>query len=229
MFVHFFGPDGSGKSTQTNILANFLLTQDIKVQKCWIRSPHTLAFFLWRVFVKIGFWRAAVNPLGDVVKLPAVNRNGPLRVFWSTVELLSVLPKIWQIYYLIWKGKTIVAERYVLDTVTTIAYFLDDIDFLRSGFARILFSFLPRNTVFIFLDSDYGTIYERRAPNAKLLFDRYEKSDFHSTGSLESREFIRFQRAAYKNLAKVFDAVTIDTSTSSVEDTSSLIRKSLGF
>lgn len=54
-FVHFFDPDGSGKSTQVNLLVDYYLNRGIKVRKFWLRSPHTFAYLLWRFLVLIVF------------------------------------------------------------------------------------------------------------------------------------------------------------------------------
>jgi len=226
--VHFFGPDGAGKSTQVNILIAFLIKRGFKVRKYWVRSPHTLAFVLWVLFVKIGFYRVVEK---HAAKLPAVDRNRILRGFWSMVELIGVLPIILLVYLSMLRGYRLVAERYVLDTITTIAYFINDIRFLKSPISKLLLRFIPSNTAFIFLDSDYETIYQRRAPSSatgKSVRNGRKTYDSHSKSSVEPRFFIEFQRTAYKVLAKSLDALVIDTSKLSVEKTSSLILQYLG-
>ncbi|MEM2507191.1 MAG: hypothetical protein QXF61_09145, partial [Nitrososphaeria archaeon] len=163
VMVHFFGPDGSGKSTHVNILLKVFRKRNVKAKKCWVRSPHTLAFLLWRLFVKIGFCRSVYNPLGTPFKFPAVDRNEMLRLLWGLVEFFGILPMVFKIRIMMFKGYKLIAERYILDSVVTIAYFINDMSFLKSRLARLLFNFIPKNTVFIFLDSDYQTIFRRRA------------------------------------------------------------------
>jgi len=41
--VSFFGPDGSGKTTQAMMLADHLRARGVKVRLAWIRSKRTLA------------------------------------------------------------------------------------------------------------------------------------------------------------------------------------------
>jgi len=228
--VHFFGPDGAGKSTQVDILINVLRRRGMRVQRCWVRAHHTLAFVLWKLFVRIGFIRVVINPFGSLGKLPAVGRNRFLRRFWSAIELVGVLPLILRVYYSLWRGRILVAERYLLDTVTTIAYFVNDIDFLRSWTCRLLLRFIPKDTVFIFLDADYNTIYERRAPLFRKTYSRKVRRDYGAIPQcpVEPRVFIDFQRMAYKALAKSFDPLVINTSNHSVEETSTMILNYLG-
>lgn len=110
--IHFFGPDGSGKTTHVDILIRKLLQQEPNIRKCWVRSPHTFAFLLWRLFILIGFYRVIRNPFGYEVKLPLINRSRRLRFFWAITEFLSVLPLIIRINFAISRGYKFIAERY---------------------------------------------------------------------------------------------------------------------
>ncbi|MHA1832379.1 MAG: hypothetical protein ACTSV7_00170 [Candidatus Baldrarchaeia archaeon] len=219
--IHFFGPDGAGKSTQVKMLIDRLRIYEPKVRKCWVRSPHTLAFLLWRVFIKIGFYRVICNPFGMEVKLPGVNRSRLLRQFWAIIEFFSVLPLVMRIRFSMWRGYKFIAERFILDTVTTVAFFIGNIDFLKSRTSKLFFLLIPRDTVFIFLDSNYETIFRRRASLLGSNNNNREKRGYGSVPKIavEPREFIDFQRKAYKVLAKNFNAFEIDTSTSSIDDT----------
>jgi len=230
--VHLFGPDGSGKSTQADILTNFLKGRGIRVKKCWVRGTHTLAFVLCRFLVKIGFYRTVRNQFGIAKKFPAVHSNRPLKLFWSTVELLGVIPHILRVHFLFLRGYRVVAERYVLDTAVSVAYTIDDADFLRSPLSRLFLCFIPKETTFIFLDSDYKTILDRRldglVQKGRLIAVKTSITPSISTRYVEPEDMIQFQRTAYNKLAKSYDALVVDTSKHTVEETSSLVSKYLG-
>jgi len=200
--ISFFGPDGAGKSTQAELLLNHFQSHKIKAKKAWIRSPHTLAYLVSRFFVKIGFYRVVSNPFGKQLKIPAVHKNHWLKLFWSVIELVSTLPPIlFRVYIPLFLGYTIIAERYVVDTVVTIAYYVNDLGFLQSRTARLLLCFVPKNTVFIHLDSDYSNIIKRRSH------------------TIEPRDFIEFQRIGYKTIGSLVRAEFVDTSRTSVKQT----------
>lgn len=208
--IAFIGPDGAGKSTQAELLVNYFQSNKTKVRKVWIRSPHTLAYLLSRLFMKIGIYRTVSNPFGRQLKVPAVHTNWWFRLFWSMIELVSVLPLIlFRVYIPLFLGYTLIADRYLVDTVVTIAYFLNDLGFSKSRTAKLLLCFIPKNTVFIHLDSDYSTILKRRS----LMVEPYD--------------FIEFQRVGYKIMGKSIGAVYIDTSNTTVRQTFTRIMRCL--
>jgi thymidylate kinase len=255
-FIHFFGPDGAGKSTQVNLLLKMLKSKGIRAKISWIRSPHTLAFFASMLLIRIGFYRVSltslgkiqdlplayrpklkknkllgrpvswggdvnVNPWRDVFidnkgnvivceKIPAIDRSRVLRSFWGLIELVSVLPLIlYRVYLQLLRGYVIIAERYVIDTVATIAYFMNNMGFLSSPIATVLLSCIPKKSKLIYLDSNYETIMKRRSYN------------------VEVRSFIQFQRMAYNILAKRLDALIIDTSQFSINETFNAILRNV--
>lgn len=206
-FVHFFGPDGAGKSVQAEVLVKVLNQKGFKTRKLWLRAHHTIAFVLWKMLILIGFYRAVPSPNG-IRKIPAVHHDRFLRLFWSIVEFVSVLPILLRIRLLLLRGYMLVAERYILDTITAVSFVLRDHEFGRSWVSRTLLRFIPSNTVFIFLDADYETLRQRKVQSNSLE---------------ESRDYINFQRSMYEAFAIGFDALKIDTSKTSIEETSRII------
>ncbi len=221
--VHFFGPDGAGKTTQVKLLIDYYQNRGLKVRKYWVRSPHTFAYFLWKFLVSIGFYRAVVNCFDVEVKTPAVQNSAFLKKAWSLLEFFSVLPLIMRAQIYLRRGYTLIAERYLFDTVVTVAYFLDDPAFSKSLISRILLHFIPQNTNFIFLDTDFETIYKRRAKFYNQRISKNRQSVFTygevPAAALEPNHFIDFQRKMYASFARSYNALVIDTSKSSLEET----------
>lgn len=204
--IAFFGPDGTGKSTHAKLLVDYLQSHKVKVKKAWIRSPHTVAYLLSYFFVKIGFCRTDSNPFGRRKKFPAVHTSKSLRLFWAIIEMLSVIPLIvYRVYIPLFLGYTVIAERYVVDTVVNVAYYTNDLRFLKSSTAKLLLRLIPKNTIFIYLDSDYSTLISRRGRN------------------VESYDFFRFQRIGYEIIGNSLGVILINTSKNSIEQTSTKI------
>ncbi len=220
-FVAFFGPDGAGKSTQALLLIDFFRKEGFKVKQAWVRSVHTFAFLLWNVFFRLnlcrnesglplrlhtGFAVSYLNesPYGVVSPInltPPILTGSLSRRIWSTIEIISIIPVVLlQVYIPRMLGYVVVAERYVVDSIVSIAYFINDEHFVNSWLAKLLLSFVPKGTLFVFVDADYETILERRGE----LAGPSEYTDFH--------------RRVYSKMQKIVGAYRIDTSKYSVEE-----------
>jgi thymidylate kinase len=217
----FFGPDGAGKSTQAELLTSFLRANGFKVKKAWIRSVHTFAFLLWNLFRKLNLTRDRSETAKRMSIRPAVSyinersygavspitTNPPIlagpvsRLIWSSIEVISIIPVVLlQVYLPLWRGYTVVAERYVVDSVASMAYFLSDENFIESQSAKLLLKFVPRGTVFVFVDADYKTILGRRGEEA----GPYDYTEFH--------------RRAFRKLAGKMGAYYVDTTKLTIEE-----------
>jgi len=220
--IAFFGPDGAGKSTQARLVIDYLRLKGFKVKRAWVRSTHTFAYLLWMIFYKLnlledrsgllktmrlGFAISYLreSPYGAVSPItmsPPILKGSFSRWIWATIEVISILPIIiLQVYLPLLLGRIVVAERFVVDSVASIAYFLGYENFSESWHAKFLLRLAPRGTFFVFIDADYETIFARRK---------------HVAGP---REYTEFHRRIFRRLAGVMGALHIDTSRLSVQET----------
>lgn len=202
--IIFFGPDGAGKTTQADMLLARLSESGIRCKKFWLRSPHTLAYLLWRLLFKLSKYRIEKNHVGKEFYAPSLT-NQYIKVIWSIVEFISIIPHILRFYMLINGGYVVIAERYVIDTIANIAYFINEKNFVNSKIANMLVRFIPGNVVLIYLDADYDTIVKRR-------------------GSLtEPPKYIEIQRYIYEYYALLFGAPIISTTRYNKESVNRII------
>jgi len=215
--IAFFGPDGAGKTTQVKLLVDFLASNDFRVKQAWVRSVHLFAFVLWGVFRKLnlvhkrsnlrfrGISKGAISYLREESYgfVSPISMNPPIlkssfdKLLWTTVEVMSIVPiLLLQVYIPLLRGYYVVAERYVVDSVASIAYFLNDPNFIHSRLARLLLSFIPKGAVFVYVDADYKTILDRRGKES----GPYEYTVFH--------------RKLYKELSPLVKAKYVNTCTS---------------
>jgi thymidylate kinase len=209
--VHFFGPDGAGKTTQVAKLAAHVEKQGAKVHKTWVRSPHSLAFVATMLLYRLGLRERFYNPFGHmIVARPRVDQNRVSKFLWVVLELVSVMPVVLREAAIpAVRGRALIAERYLLDSVATIGFFLHDESFVDSWAARFLYQLIPRDTLLVYLDADYPAILQRRGERA------------------EPEEFIAFQRRVYGILAARMRALVVYTPDHTIEQTHAIICSAL--
>lgn len=228
--IAFFGPDGAGKTTQATLLVDFLESEGYRVKKAWVRSTHTVAYLLWMIFYKFnlcedrsgflsqmrtGFAVSYLNEkdygaVSPITMSPPVLKGPFSKLVWSLIEILGILPVVvFQVYAPLITGRIVVAERFLADSVASIAYFLGDVDFDETWQASLLIKLIPRETTFIFVDADYDTIKKRRSAVAG------------------PREYTEFHRRLYFKLASRLHAVKIDMATNSIEEGHSMVMKAI--
>lgn len=200
--VVFFGSDGSGKTTQARSLASHLQRQGFRVIVVWIRAHHSFASVLSKILVRLGYFRYVVS-YGKTRRSFVIELLPGLRGFFGLLEFISVLPWILtRVKLPLLLGYVVIAERYVVDTIVNIAYFLHDPRFLRGYAARILLAMVPKDAFLIFLDAETETIISR-------IEKRREELDV---------DFIEFQRKSYASFAALLGALSINNS--NIDETS---------
>jgi len=207
--VVFFGPDGAGKSTQAQLLIWYLKSRGYRTRIAWMRGRHSLAFILAQFFTRLGYYRVLKSPSGVIYRVFDPHLMPKLRRVWAFIEFASVLPWIIQRVYLPKVlGYTVVAERYVVDTVVYLSYWLGP-DFVRGFLTKVLLNFIPRGSLLIHVDAETKILLRRR-PNDVI-----------------TQDYIEFQRKAYCMFAETLGAVTINTSADSIEQNLKRIIKHL--
>jgi thymidylate kinase len=198
--IIFFGPDGSGKTTQANMLISELNRKGIRNKKLWLRSLHTLAFLISKVCMYM-------MKLDDVYQLRTrYSDDTAFRIIWYSIEFVSILPLILTKFYLpLLEGYVIVAERFVIDWVVSVAYATNNPSLVDSWLASFMMYFIPKQSLLVYIDAEYSSILSRRSAE-------------------DSFESIEFQRTCYSKFAQKLNALRIDTSDKSICEVFALIR-----
>jgi len=201
--IIFFGPDGSGKSTQADLLIRELNVRKIRNKKIWIRSLHTLAFLISKVAMH-------TLRLSHIYELRSRYANNSFfRTTWSFIEFISILiPIILKFSVPIRQGYVMVAERFVIDWIVSLAFALDQHSLVNGRLANQALHFIPKNSLLVYIDANYDAIAMRRPIE-------------------DSHEFIEFQRSCYSKFAKELHALTIDSSDKNIDEVYALIRNSI--
>jgi hypothetical protein len=161
-FIYLAGCDGTGKTTQAEILLAELKALKVKADRLWLRFP----FFFCLPLLAYARWRGSswYEDTGE-------SRHGYwdfrgswlLRVVFPWLLLLdAALFTIAKVYLPLYLGKTIVCERFVLDTLVDLSLAMDDLGFPGRHPGKLYPALLPGRATIAILDLDVRTIRRRR-------------------------------------------------------------------
>lgn len=195
--VVFFGSDGTGKTTQAELLAKRFNEEGYKVSRAWIRGRHSIAFFISQLLLKLGYKGYFIAPYAPGGKI-LDSRTLREKRLWSLIEFVSVVPLIIRRMYLpLILGRNIIAERYVLDTIVYDNYYIGS---PFRMYAKILLHMIPKDSLLVHLDASESDVMSRRVDD------------------LVSKRFIEYQLESYRAMASRLHALSINTSVEGIEE-----------
>ncbi len=191
MIIYLYGPDGSGKTTLSRLLANELVSRGFSVRLFWMRGTHTLASVLARILRRFSSFRGFENPFYSI-RIP-----DSLRPLWTYIELVSIAPIVAK--YLIASSMSIVvSDRFLPDLVVWISITSRNPSFISSPLARFLLRVSREVGCGIYVTASIDSLYSRR-------------SDMPC-------RFIGVEKRIYDEIAKYLSTPTIDTSSMSIDE-----------
>jgi hypothetical protein len=120
---------------------------------------------------------------------------------WVFLEVIGVFPWVLFRFYLPrLLGYAVVCDRYVLDTIVSLAYTCNDESIFKFP-SSILFSFIPKDVYLVHLTGDAFAL-KRRSKEGRVV-----------------KNSLEFQTRHYRTLAASLNAKTIDTSKLDVKQT----------
>jgi len=196
------GIDGSGKTTLVSWLVKYLRSKGYRAKYVWIKSKHTFAYLISQILEPLGWQRTFRNPNGIIISRFELYDSRFARKVWPTIEFLSALPLIiFKVKLPLLLGYRIVLDRYMIDTITSIALSTKNMKFADSFLGRLLLKMMPKGSASILLDIDLSTVLERR-PDIEYSYDE-----------------IRNAIGLYRTLTRKMKSVSLDTDTLAVEQT----------
>jgi len=205
--IYFFGPDGTGKTTHAELTAWYLKKMGYRVWRASVKQHHTLSYLLLKLLSRKNPGTQAINYYGFNYEL-----GRRIKTPWKILELISLLPAVvYRVLLPLCLGYIVVCDRYVLDTLVVLSYFLKEPKMISGKSAKLLVKLIPKDSLLIHLDADTDVILHRKRDE------------------LLTEQIIKYYKEAYRDLMKKLNlvAITINTGTAMIEEVQETIKREL--
>ena len=200
VILYFFGPDGAGKTTLADGLAQKIRKKNHKVKLSWMRGSHTIASLLAKILSRSDFFKGSENPYYNI------NIPENLKGLWQFLEFISALPIIISRFLVpSFMGYWIIADRYTLDLAVWIRLTTRDHSFFEKLEAKVLIMLAEKTEAKFYVKADIEVLKSR-------------------TGKLY---FPQEQLRLYDELARRVKACTVNTTNQSVNEVLQEVLKTL--
>jgi thymidylate kinase len=196
--IYFFGSDGTGKTTHADMVSMYLNKKGFKTRRASIKQHHTLSFLFLKLLAGRGSEGQAINYYGFHGGL-----TGRIKTPWKILELVSLVPAVfYRVLLPSLLGYVVVCDRYLLDTLVTLSYFLKEPKIISGVLAGVLVNLIPKNSFLVYFEADTNVILQR-------------KKDEPLT-----KQLIEYYKNGYRRLIRRsgLEMVSIDTSVNSVQE-----------
>ncbi len=162
-FMYVCGADGTGKSTQAQLVLGHLKAEGIAVEHRWVRFPFFLSIPLL-AYAKLRGW-SWYEQTGTVRHGYWDFRGSPVLRTLLPWTLLAdaAIAALRRVYTPLWRGRTIVCERFVLDMLVDLSVAIGNPAIHRTIPGRLFPRLIPRDSGVAVMDLDAATIRSRRA------------------------------------------------------------------
>lgn len=195
--ITFCGLDGSGKTTQATKLIDYMKKNKIDCEYVWLRAPEKLTLPFSVLLRILGLSKTLKTESGKRKGVTDLSKHKLLQKIWKKLLFLDLKFVSWyKIKRPLKKGKVVVVDRYVIDTLVDLVVDTKDESVIEEA-APTYLKILPSNSQIVFLDIDPETSYERNKE--------------------ENFEILNLRRSLYLKLEN-FCNMTIIDSKKSVDD-----------
>jgi thymidylate kinase len=173
ILVAFSGVDGSGKSTQVDLLEESFERVNVQVLRIRSRWRPVLSLPLLVVMRRLGY--ARVHRAGGVyiVETRLPSRGGLTSLWCILTQVENIVKTGVKLVFPLLLGRTVICDRYALDMVVDgMAGLHDKPGYTRLGFR--LLRFLPKPNHAFFMDIDPEVAFKRK-PDLPSLEDYVER------------------------------------------------------
>ena len=191
--ICIIGPDGTGKSTQVNLLINSLNKKGIKYEYQWLRFHHFLSLPVLALARLLGLSEVKTLENGEKVGYHYFYKSKIISFFYSLTLLFDTfiftVIKVYIPIYLL--KKNIIYDRFIYDTLIDLMISTGNCDAYKTIFGSSFIKLVPKKSRVIMLIANENNLRDRRE-------------------DVNHDKTLRLKIKLYNRLSRLYDITVID-------------------
>jgi len=178
--ICIIGMDGSGKTTHSRRLVDYLRESGIKCKYIWFGTASFLSYPFMIICRMLGFTRIHNLPNGLAIPEHQYYRNRPISSIWPWIQFLDAFTLVnLRVKVPLWRGFTIVCDRFVPDILVDLMTDVNDNRLYEKLIGRLMLRLTPRHSLFVSLRVSEKTAWTRKDDIPGLMYLSRRKEGYH--------------------------------------------------
>jgi thymidylate kinase len=181
--VCLVGGDGTGKTAHAKKIVTDLNKSGAKCRYVWFGQPYLLSYPFMFFCNKLGYTQNHVLPNKIVCQEHQYYRNRALTLVWPWIQLFDLAVLVLSRVYLpVWRGTTVVCDRFIYDTLVELMADTDDRELYRKTAGKLILSLKPAFALIIRLNVKAQMAFERKNDVPDVRFLRVRRDNYEIIG-----------------------------------------------
>jgi thymidylate kinase len=161
--ICLIGIDGSGKTTHARELIDNLHKSGIKCKYVWFGTAYFFAYPFMIASRMLGFTTTHQTKSGLIVSEHKYYENKAISGIWPWVQFLDAMIFVnLLVKPLLWRGFTVVCDRFIPDIVVDLMVDTNDRELHKSLVGQLMFRLMPRSLLLVNIDVNEKTVQRRK-------------------------------------------------------------------
>ena len=163
--IAIIGPDGTGKSTQINLLINALKEEGINYDYKWLRFHHFFSFPILGLARLLGLSEIKTLKNGEKIGYHYFYKSRLISSLYSISLFVDTFVFTIVKVYIPMKlfNKNIACDRFIYDTLIDLMISTENFDIYKSMLGKLFLRLIPENSSSLMLIADEDILKNRRA------------------------------------------------------------------